>query len=136
MQLEVLAGNHSLVTTVVENGMRFHVDLATVYVFLHCNVMEKSIKVINACHYYDIHRCRRVVIIGCIVGYNVTGGIECMVSNFLNQQYIDQTQWALRESYKVKVIVVLKKLSWRFRGADHVEQKATINTFFWGRGGG
>ncbi|KAG6689449.1 hypothetical protein I3842_11G175900 [Carya illinoinensis] len=31
MQLEVLAGNHSLVTTVVENGMRFHVDLATVY---------------------------------------------------------------------------------------------------------
>ncbi|XP_061337422.1 tRNA (guanine(37)-N1)-methyltransferase 1 [Gastrolobium bilobum] len=31
MQLEVLAGNHSLVTRVVENGMRFHVDLATVY---------------------------------------------------------------------------------------------------------
>ncbi|OVA07970.1 tRNA transferase Trm5/Tyw2 [Macleaya cordata] len=31
MQLEVLAGNHSLVTTVVENGIRFHVDLATVY---------------------------------------------------------------------------------------------------------
>ncbi|KAE8125713.1 hypothetical protein FH972_020488 [Carpinus fangiana] len=31
MQLEVLAGNHSLVTTVVENGMRFHVDLTTVY---------------------------------------------------------------------------------------------------------
>ncbi|KAL6959230.1 tRNA (guanine(37)-N(1))-methyltransferase [Sarracenia purpurea var. burkii] len=31
MQLEVLAGNHSLVTTVVENGLRFHVDLATVY---------------------------------------------------------------------------------------------------------
>ncbi|XP_040988138.1 tRNA (guanine(37)-N1)-methyltransferase 1 isoform X2 [Juglans microcarpa x Juglans regia] len=30
-KLEVLAGNHSLVTTVVENGMRFHVDLATVY---------------------------------------------------------------------------------------------------------
>lgn len=30
MQLEVLAGNHSLVTTVVENGLRFHVDLATV----------------------------------------------------------------------------------------------------------
>lgn len=34
MQLEVLAGNHSLVTTVVENGIRFHVDLATVYVSL------------------------------------------------------------------------------------------------------
>ena len=34
MQLEVLAGNHSLVTTVVENGMRFHVDLTTVYVSL------------------------------------------------------------------------------------------------------
>lgn len=31
MQLEVLAGNHSLVTTVVENGLRFHIDLATVY---------------------------------------------------------------------------------------------------------
>ncbi|CAI9088611.1 OLC1v1022994C4 [Oldenlandia corymbosa var. corymbosa] len=31
MQLEVLAGNHSLVTTVIENGLRFHVDLATVY---------------------------------------------------------------------------------------------------------
>ena len=34
MQLEVLAGNHSLVTRVVENGLRFHVDLATVYVLL------------------------------------------------------------------------------------------------------
>ena len=32
MQLEVLAGNHSLVTVVVENGLRFHVDLARVYV--------------------------------------------------------------------------------------------------------
>ncbi|XP_038973917.1 tRNA (guanine(37)-N1)-methyltransferase 1 isoform X2 [Phoenix dactylifera] len=31
MQLEVLAGNHSLVTTIVENGIRFQVDLATVY---------------------------------------------------------------------------------------------------------
>ncbi|XP_063945643.1 tRNA (guanine(37)-N1)-methyltransferase 1 isoform X2 [Daucus carota subsp. sativus] len=31
MQLEVLAGNHSLVTTVVENGLPFQVDLATVY---------------------------------------------------------------------------------------------------------
>ncbi|KAM0952393.1 putative tRNA (guanine(37)-N(1))-methyltransferase [Dioscorea sansibarensis] len=31
MQLEVLAGNHSLVTTVIENGIRFRVDLATVY---------------------------------------------------------------------------------------------------------
>ncbi|CAM8876288.1 hypothetical protein QQ045_019750 [Rhodiola kirilowii] len=31
MQLEVLAGNHSLVATVVENGLRFQVDLATVY---------------------------------------------------------------------------------------------------------
>ncbi|KAL6199243.1 hypothetical protein ACLB2K_029029 [Fragaria x ananassa] len=31
MQLEVLAGNHSLVTKVVENGLRFQVDLATVY---------------------------------------------------------------------------------------------------------
>lgn len=34
MQLEVLAGNHSLVTTVVENGLRFSVDLATVYVLI------------------------------------------------------------------------------------------------------
>ncbi|XP_075521797.1 tRNA (guanine(37)-N(1))-methyltransferase 1 isoform X2 [Primulina tabacum] len=31
MELEVLAGNHSLATIVVENGLRFHVDLATVY---------------------------------------------------------------------------------------------------------
>ncbi|XP_044482778.1 tRNA (guanine(37)-N1)-methyltransferase 1 [Mangifera indica] len=31
MQLEVLAGNHSLVTVAVENGLRFNVDLATVY---------------------------------------------------------------------------------------------------------
>ncbi|KAF4392693.1 hypothetical protein G4B88_029432 [Cannabis sativa] len=31
MQLEVLAGNHSLVTTVVENGLQFQVDLSTVY---------------------------------------------------------------------------------------------------------
>jgi len=34
MQLEVLAGNHSLVTTVVENGIRFQVDLATVYALI------------------------------------------------------------------------------------------------------
>lgn len=31
MQLEVLAGNHSLVTKVIENGIRFQIDLATVY---------------------------------------------------------------------------------------------------------
>ncbi|XP_024965037.1 tRNA (guanine(37)-N1)-methyltransferase 1 isoform X1 [Cynara cardunculus var. scolymus] len=31
MQLEVLAGNHSLVTRIVENGVHFHVDLAAVY---------------------------------------------------------------------------------------------------------
>lgn len=31
MQLEVLAGNRSLVTTVIENGIRFQVDLAMVY---------------------------------------------------------------------------------------------------------
>ncbi|CAO2833460.1 unnamed protein product [Amaranthus hypochondriacus] len=31
MELEVLAGNHSLVTTVIENGLRFQVDLAKVY---------------------------------------------------------------------------------------------------------
>lgn len=43
MQLEVLAGNRSLVTTVVENGLRFHVDLATVYVaFLSLQENENS----------------------------------------------------------------------------------------------
>ncbi|KMS98385.1 hypothetical protein BVRB_4g093370 [Beta vulgaris subsp. vulgaris] len=31
MELEVLAGNHSLVTTVIENGLRFQVDLTKVY---------------------------------------------------------------------------------------------------------
>ncbi|VFQ91826.1 unnamed protein product [Cuscuta campestris] len=31
MQLEILAGNHSLVTRLVENGVHFQVDLATVY---------------------------------------------------------------------------------------------------------
>lgn len=31
MQLEVLAGHDSLVTTVIESGLRFQVDLATVY---------------------------------------------------------------------------------------------------------
>ncbi|KAL0399330.1 UNVERIFIED_CONTAM: tRNA (guanine(37)-N1)-methyltransferase 1 [Sesamum radiatum] len=31
MQLEILAGNKSLVTMLVENGLRFHVDLAAVY---------------------------------------------------------------------------------------------------------
>lgn len=40
MQLEVLAGNHSLVTTVVENGLRFNIDLATVYVLLLLQVIE------------------------------------------------------------------------------------------------
>lgn len=34
MELEVLAGNHSLVTTVIENGLRFQVDLTKVYVLL------------------------------------------------------------------------------------------------------
>jgi len=34
MELEVLAGNNSLVTTVIENGIRFQVDLAAVYVLL------------------------------------------------------------------------------------------------------
>ncbi|GAY52544.1 hypothetical protein CUMW_142650 [Citrus unshiu] len=33
MQLELLAGNNSLVTMLVENGLRFNVDLAAVYVF-------------------------------------------------------------------------------------------------------
>jgi tRNA (guanine37-N1)-methyltransferase len=32
MQLEVLAGIDSLVTTVIESGLRFQVDLSTVYV--------------------------------------------------------------------------------------------------------
>uniref|UniRef100_J3L069 SAM-dependent methyltransferase TRM5/TYW2-type domain-containing protein n=1 Tax=Oryza brachyantha TaxID=4533 RepID=J3L069_ORYBR len=34
MQLEVLAGTDSLVTTVIENGLRFQVDLSTVYVLV------------------------------------------------------------------------------------------------------
>jgi hypothetical protein len=32
MQLELLAGNSSLVTTVVEHGLSFRLDLASVYV--------------------------------------------------------------------------------------------------------
>ena len=35
MQLEILAGHDSLVTTVIESGLRFQVDLATVYVLIH-----------------------------------------------------------------------------------------------------
>lgn len=31
MPLEVLAGNHSLVTSLLESGTRFQVNLATVY---------------------------------------------------------------------------------------------------------
>lgn len=34
MELEVLAGTHSLVTTLIESGIRFQVDLASVYVLL------------------------------------------------------------------------------------------------------
>ena len=34
MQLEILAGHDSLVTTVIESGLRFQVDLATVYVLI------------------------------------------------------------------------------------------------------
>lgn len=45
MQLEVLAGNHSLVTMVVENGLRFHVDLAAVYVHFTCNIIEHSTEI-------------------------------------------------------------------------------------------
>ncbi|GAB4846290.1 hypothetical protein Ancab_025291 [Ancistrocladus abbreviatus] len=53
MQLEVLAGNHSLVTMVVENGIRFHFDLATVYVlydlyaFGNCDTFASLISFIS-----------------------------------------------------------------------------------------
>lgn len=40
MQLEVLAGNHSLVTTVIENGLKFNFDLALVYVFISQNFIS------------------------------------------------------------------------------------------------
>lgn len=42
MQLEVLAGNNSLVTVLVENGLRFNVDLAKVYVLLPFDLLENS----------------------------------------------------------------------------------------------
>lgn len=42
MQLEVLAGNNSLVTMLVENGFRFNVDLATVYVLLPFELLKNS----------------------------------------------------------------------------------------------
>ena len=42
MQLEVLAGNNSLVTMLVENGLRFNVDLATVYVVLPFGLLKNS----------------------------------------------------------------------------------------------
>ena len=42
MQLEVLAGNNSLVTMLVENGLRFNVDLATVYVLLPFGLLKNS----------------------------------------------------------------------------------------------
>lgn len=44
MQLEVLAGNHSLVTTLAENGLRFHVDLATVYSLFSITTNIKQFK--------------------------------------------------------------------------------------------
>ena len=44
MQLEVLSGNRSLVTTVVENGLRFHVDLASVWVLFSFSVVHGRAK--------------------------------------------------------------------------------------------
>ncbi|KAM3744438.1 hypothetical protein ACB098_06G053200 [Castanea mollissima] len=52
MQLEVLAGNHSLVTTVVENGMRFHVDLATVY--WNSRLATERQRLLNGFTYRDV----------------------------------------------------------------------------------
>jgi len=45
MQLEVLAGNCSLVTMVVENGLRFQVDLAKVYVCFARNLLWNSTEI-------------------------------------------------------------------------------------------
>lgn len=52
MQLEVLAGNHSLVTTVVENGMRFHVDLTTVY--WNSRLATERQRLLNGFTYKDV----------------------------------------------------------------------------------
>ncbi|CAL5357397.1 unnamed protein product [Camellia sinensis] len=52
MQLEVLAGNHSLVTIVVENGLRFHVDLATVY--WNSRLATERQRLLNCFTCYDV----------------------------------------------------------------------------------
>ncbi|KAK0602805.1 hypothetical protein LWI29_037111 [Acer saccharum] len=52
MQLEVLAGNHSLVTIVVENGLRFNVDLATVY--WNSRLATERQRLLNGFNYKDV----------------------------------------------------------------------------------
>ncbi|CAL5356728.1 unnamed protein product [Camellia sinensis] len=52
MQLEVLAGNRSLVTIVVENGLRFHVDLATVY--WNSRLATERQRLLNCFTCYDV----------------------------------------------------------------------------------
>ncbi|KAH7544234.1 hypothetical protein JRO89_XS15G0133800 [Xanthoceras sorbifolium] len=52
MQLEVLAGNHSLVTIVVENGLRFNVDLATVY--WNSRLATERQRLLNGFDYKDV----------------------------------------------------------------------------------
>lgn len=43
MQLEVLAGNRSLVAMVAENGLRFQVDLATVYILFSASYWKNML---------------------------------------------------------------------------------------------
>ncbi|GMP52799.1 hypothetical protein CsSME_00018489 [Camellia sinensis var. sinensis] len=52
MQLEVLAGNRSLVTIVVENGLHFHVDLATVY--WNSRLATERQRLLNCFTCYDV----------------------------------------------------------------------------------
>ncbi|KAL5736169.1 hypothetical protein ACOSQ2_030957 [Xanthoceras sorbifolium] len=52
MQLEVLAGNHSLVTIVVENGLRFNVDLAAVY--WNSRLATERQRLLNGFDYKDV----------------------------------------------------------------------------------
>jgi tRNA G37 N-methylase Trm5 len=51
MQLEILAGHDSLVTTVIESGLRFKVDLATVYALIHSCLVFFSDNISDFCHH-------------------------------------------------------------------------------------
>jgi tRNA (guanine37-N1)-methyltransferase len=51
MQLEILAGHDSLVTTVIESGLRFKVDLATVYALILTCLVFFSDNISDFCHH-------------------------------------------------------------------------------------